>query len=229
MIIIIAVIILMFILSLLGIKSSFDKSGYSKESNKRFMEVKLDKGLNGEYLSFRELERIQGYKKILVNAYIPKGNGEYSEIDLILIHETGIYVIESKNYGGWIWGNEKYKSWIQTFPNGHKEKFYSPIFQNNHHINSLKRFLSFNDINVYKSLIVFSERCTLKNIEIYSENIHVLKRDDLYKTLKNIANQSGHVLNCNQIDGIYNKIKPYTKVSKEISAKHISNINNRYK
>lgn len=49
---------------------------------------------------------------------MPKTNGETTEIDLILIHETGIYVIESKNYKGWIFESEEQKNWIQTLAAG---------------------------------------------------------------------------------------------------------------
>ena len=35
--------------------------------------------------------------RILRNLYIPKGNGETTEIDLVFINRNGIFVIESKN------------------------------------------------------------------------------------------------------------------------------------
>ena len=42
--------------------------------------------------------------KILRNLYIPYGNQEKTtEIDALMIYETGIYVFESKDYSGWIY------------------------------------------------------------------------------------------------------------------------------
>ena len=38
--------------------------------------------------------------KILRNVYVPKENGETSEIDVLYITQKGIFVIESKNYSG---------------------------------------------------------------------------------------------------------------------------------
>ena len=67
-------------------------------------------GEHGEKLTERELKfiRLLGRKgKILRNVYIPKDNGETTEIDIVYITQKGIFVIESKNYSGWIFGNEK--------------------------------------------------------------------------------------------------------------------------
>lgn len=90
-------------------KNNYDKSNYKKESGNKFFGVMMDKGKYDEYLSFNILEKINGASRILTNVYLPKGNGETTEIDLIYIHETGIYVLESKNYSGWIFGDEKSK------------------------------------------------------------------------------------------------------------------------
>ena len=62
----------------------------------------------GEYLIWKELksfERKGG--RFLFNLYIPKANDETTEIDVVLIHPKGFFVIESKNYNGWIFGNER--------------------------------------------------------------------------------------------------------------------------
>lgn len=40
------------------------------------------------------------------NCYLPKSNSEKIEVDVILIHESDIYVLEFKNYSGWIFGAE---------------------------------------------------------------------------------------------------------------------------
>ena len=65
-------------------------------------------GRYGEALTARELKLVDlfGRKgKILRNVYIPKDNGETSEIDVLYITQKGIFVIESKNYSGWIFGD----------------------------------------------------------------------------------------------------------------------------
>ena len=50
----------------------------------------------------------------MANLYIPKGDGTTIEIDLLLVDTTSIYVIESKNSSGWIFGDEKSKNWVSA-------------------------------------------------------------------------------------------------------------------
>ena len=100
-------------------------------------------GKRGESLTARELKLVDllGRKgKILRNIYIPKENGDTSEIDLLYITQKGIFVIESKNYSGWIFGDEKSTNWTASLPNGQKNRFYNPILQNKtHHTNSYQK------------------------------------------------------------------------------------------
>lgn len=98
----------------------------------------------------------------MFNTYLPKGeNGETTEIDVIMICYQGIFVFESKNYSGWIFGNEKYKTWTQTLPQGKgrkakKEKFLNPIMQNKLHIECLQEVLGDDLENVpIFSVVVF--------------------------------------------------------------------------
>ena len=53
------------------------------------------KGYYGEYLVFKKLyPKLSGCCKILMNLQIPTGDGRTTEIDLLLIHETGLLPIE---------------------------------------------------------------------------------------------------------------------------------------
>ena len=86
--------------------------------------------------------------------------------NLLYITKVGIFVIESKNYKGWIFGTDTNKNWTEvlytrktwTNHNGsEKHSFYNPIMQNNTHINWLKRYLNIN-VPMF-SLSVFSNNC----------------------------------------------------------------------
>ncbi|MBD7912853.1 MULTISPECIES: nuclease-related domain-containing protein [Clostridium] len=201
----------------------YNSSNYKKESKKNYFEVRFNAGNYGEYLSFNKLENIKGCKKILTNVYLPKQNGETTEIDLVFIHETGIYAIESKNYSSWIFGNEKSRYWTQTFPNGRKEKFYNPIMQNNTHIKNLAKVLNIDESSI-KSVIVFSERCTLKKITVESQRVKVVNRNNLTRAINGLSSISKERYGEDKINKIYLKLKPYTCVSDDVKKKHINNI-----
>lgn len=113
-------------------------STYKEETGKGIFSAVSNKGSYGEFLSYKKLSTLPGYHKVLFNIYLPNGKGQTTEIDVIFLHETGVYVIESKNYSGWIFGNEKDMNWMQTFPNGKKYPFYNPIKQNAGHIRALQ-------------------------------------------------------------------------------------------
>ena len=103
------------------------------------------KGEYGEDRIYDILQKVDGYKATLPNCYLPKGNGETAEVDLIFLHESGIYVFESKNYSGWIFGSENQKYWTQSFSDRRggtkKYKFYNPLWQNDTHIRALQKII----------------------------------------------------------------------------------------
>lgn len=221
------IILLVIFITYIAKKNNYDKSNYKKESGNKFWSVMMDKGNYGEYLSFNILEKIKGVSRILTNVYLPKGNGETTEIDLIYIHETGIYVLESKNYSGWIFGDEKNKYWMQTLKNGQKQRFYNPIWQNNTHIKYLMKILKV-DESLIKSIIVFSERCTIKKIEVNSVNIKVINRFELKKTIDKLIDNSPKVFEEGKIIELYYELKQYTCVNDKVKENHIEQINQKH-
>ena len=201
-------------------KEKYDYSDYKKESGNPYLKVISDKGLQGEYLTFDILNKIEGQHRICANAYLPKENGETTEVDLILIHETGIYVIESKNYSGWIFGYEDSVNWMEIFPNGHKQQFYNPIWQNNTHVTYLTKSLQI-DRRYVKSIIVFNDICTIKKMNVSSQNIAVITRDQLKELIERCSYDTPTVFSNDEIIQIYRKLKKYTLVSKEVKQRHI--------
>lgn len=186
-------------------------------------------GKYGEVLTERELKLVNlfgRHGKILHNIYIPKENGETTEIDIVYITQKGIFVFESKNYSGWIFGDEESQYWTMMLPNKQKEKFYNPIKQNRTHMKWLSVLLS-DDIPLF-SIIVFSERCELKKITIDSPNLAVIKRDRTYATVRKLWDSNPDVLGNKEIDLLYSKLEELTHVSKEKKQEHIDNIQNKY-
>lgn len=182
---------------------------------KGFIDLILDqifddewKGKYGEKLTERELKlvRLFGRKgKILRNVYLPKDNGETSELDVVFITQKGIFIFESKNYSGWIFGDEKSKNWTSMLPNKQNSQFYNPIMQNKTHLKWMKQFVG-EEVPLF-SIIVFSERCELKKVTVYSEDVKVIKRDRTYATVRDIWDKSPDAISDNKIDELYGKLK----------------------
>ena len=186
-------------------------------------------GKRGEKLTERELRLVSllGRKgKTLRNVYIPKDNGETSEIDVLFISQKGVFVFESKNYSGWIFGSENSQYWTATLPNGQKNRFYNPIRQNRTHLIWLKWYIG-DEVPLF-SVIVFSERCELKKIELTSTDVRVIQRDKTYSTVRDIWEASPDKLSDGEIDRIFEELKQLTNVSKEVKASHVQDIRQKY-
>lgn len=210
--------------------NEYKNSAYYQVTKTPYIAIKHDKGKYGEYLTYKYLKSFEeSGARFLFNLYIPKKDGKTTEIDILMICSKGVFVFESKNFSGWIFGDECQKDWYQTLPKGRgksqKEHFHNPIMQNNAHIKHLKAFLG--EKIPMRSIIVFSERCTLKDIKIRSSEIHVINRYDVVGIVNDIFNHTpDELLSENEIAVLYNKLYPYTQVDSAIKQNHIQNTQN---
>ncbi|WP_186473928.1 NERD domain-containing protein [Psychrobacter sp. KCTC 72983] len=106
----------------------------------------------------------------LNNVTLPLANGGSTQIDHVIVSVYGIFVIETKNYKGWIYGSEKQKQWIQAFPNGSKFKFQNPLRQNYLHIKTLADLLGL-ELSYFHSMIAFIGECELKTRDELPEHV----------------------------------------------------------
>lgn len=189
-----------------------------------------NKGHFGEYLVNFMLshDNVKGYSRTLSNIYIPLKNHKdnTTEIDILFLHTTGIYVFEIKNYSGWIFGNEKSSMWTQTFPNNQKFTFLNPILQNSSHCKSLADFLNVSEDTIF-SYIVFTNRCELKQIPEPSNKFFILKRERLLNSLRKFTDNQPKILSEKQIDEIYAILSPHCNATKQEKEKHIEQIQER--
>jgi restriction system protein len=90
---------------------------------------------------------------------LPTGNGT-TQIDHIVVSRFGIFVIETKNMSGWIFGRETDTHWTQVlFRN--KYRFQNPLRQNYCHTKSLADFLAL-DHSLFHSIVFFIGDCQFK-------------------------------------------------------------------
>ncbi|MEG1254402.1 NERD domain-containing protein [Clostridium sp.] len=211
----------------LSINIKYKKSQYKVISGNSFFKTIFDKGNYGEFLTFVFLEKLQGDNKILCNLYIPREDGTTTEIDLLMINRSGIYVFESKNYSGWIFGDEKNKNWTQSVKGGKKNKFFNPVWQNKAHISALVELLREIDIKYVYSYIVFSERCELKKISVSSPVVYILKRNKLSSTLEKDIKGRREVLSNVQINDIYKVLEKCSLADTAIKENHIKSIKSK--
>lgn len=81
--------------------------------------------------------------------------------------------------------------------------------------------------SIYKSYIVFSERCTLKKIETHSSEVKVLQRQNLLNTIKKDMSESNNVLSKVETLEIYKKLSRFVLVDENVKKKHIEDIKSK--
>lgn len=204
-----------------------DNNELEKENNYEDYKKELaqQKGYEGEMRIAIELKKISSCKdcRVLRNVYIPTRNGKTSEIDLILISPNGIFVIESKNYTGIIYGSSEDYRWTCVARSRKHYQLYNPKKQNATHIKHLKDFLDFPDDKFYKSYIVFSDEC---NLRLKGENDNVLYLSNL---VQNILMHEEILLTSSKIETIYERLFPYAgfNTSNETKNNHIKQVQKR--
>lgn len=112
------------------------------------------KGLVGEWsvnLSAR-LWLDKGTYHLIKNVTLPTENGT-TQIDHIIVSPFGVFVVETKNMKGWIFGSEKQKTWTQQIYR-QKRSFQNPLHQNYKHTKALESALGLDAGKVF-SLVVF--------------------------------------------------------------------------
>ena len=83
-----------------------------------------------------------------------------TQIDHIILSPYGIFVIETKNMSGWIFGSEHQSQWTQRFPRS-SFKFQNPLRQNYKHLKAVEATLDVSTEHLH-SLITFIGRSSFK-------------------------------------------------------------------
>lgn len=169
-------------------------------------ERKVKRKLNP--LIFGRVEHRQINNLVLVD-----DNGKSHQIDHIEIRENGIFCIETKNYIGWIFGNENSDKWVQTLYTGEKHQFLNPLKQNKSHCYHMSKVIGKKyPIN---SLVVMANNNADK-----IDCSNVINLDYLKTYLKRFDN--GVHLSTEEMDDIYNKL--LSAASDMSNREHVKNI-----
>ena len=142
-----------------------------------------------------------------------------TQIDHVIVSRFGVFVIETKNMKGWIFGSPQQKTWTQKIYR-HTSKFQNPLHQNYKHTQTLQTALELEPDKVF-SLVVFIGDSTFKttmpeNVVYAGGYIRFIKR----KT-QPILTDSDVLAVCRKIQS--GRLKPSLKIHRE-HVKHVKTI-----
>ena len=157
---------------------------------------------------------------LMRNLYIPARAG-YTEIDALLLHQSGIYVLESKNLSGEIAGDLESERWNQHLNASTEHTFHNPIRQNIGHILALEHFLKIRHEQAhFISFVVFSDRCVLRKVPKDNEFWSIVHCSELQDALLKRITSRKTIYTMQQLEDFYYKLQGCMNVSEEVKAKH---------
>ena len=152
-------------------------------------------------------------------------DGNYTtQIDHIIISRYGVFVIETKNTHGKVYGSENSEFWKQYLPDfGYKRFGYTqehqlrnPIWQNAGHIKSLRRLVFGNEIPIY-GIVVFP----------YETEVHVTADQPVLKMVNVVPFIKEHrdeVLSSEQIGFYRRRLLEIISTSELDRKQHLNNV-----
>lgn len=157
----------------------------------------------------------QNVYHLLPNVMLPTEDGT-TQIDHLIVSRYGVFVVETKTYKGWIYGDEREPQWTQVIFR-RKERFQNPLRQNYKHTKTLAERTGLPDA-YFKSLVVFVGDCTFKT----PMPSNVVRIRDFVRYIKSFQTP---IIRDNQVSEILSLInRCAATVSNAQKARHVTNL-----
>ena len=156
---------------------------------------------------------IPGVQYVINNLILRIEENKTSQIDHVVINKHGVFVIETKNYAGMIYGSENQLEWTQVLNYGKvKNHFYNPLKQNKTHIYHISKIIS--DYIAIIPMVVFvsSDISNVESPDVYSPS-----------SMTYALSQGQEILTVEQMERAYNELLAAHRGDISIQ-EHISNI-----
>lgn len=172
------------------------------------------KGKIGEKIVSNILQSLPDEYYLFNDVYL-KINNRSIQIDHVVISEYGIFVIETKNYKGWIFGSEDQEYWTKNMY-GKKYRFYNPIKQNKSHVKALQKILSI-PYDAFIPIVVFLNRvslfCPTESVVIFD--------NELKETIYNHTNK---ILSFEDVKHLSDKLLNAVTINEDKETDHIQSV-----
>lgn len=168
------------------------------------------------------IESLQSSSWHLLNNVTLKLENHTTQIDHILVSRYGIFIIETKHYSGWIFGDEKSKEWTQVIWKK-RFRFKNPIHQNYKHIKAVQDILDFIPKEQIIGVVVFTGNGIFKT----KQPKDVYSLESLTSYLKGLTRE---VITENRLQFCVGRLECLRlALTRETDIQHITNLENRFK
>lgn len=197
-------------------------SKYKEKSGNGFFKTCFNKGNYGEFKLYRLLTKILGKANVYTNVYLDNINTDKTEVDVIGVSKHGVYVFETKNYSGYIYGSEEDQTWTQVLNKFSKYKFYNPLRQNYAHTKAVEKYLEISE-EALIPVIVFSNRSKLSKIQV-SENKIVIQMKDVRKFMSKNKRRKHELFFDNEVSKFSSMLIECSNMPQDVKDKHIAEV-----
>ena len=142
-------------------------------SSDSWRRVLASPGEQGELRVADILSRLPEEYRVFNDVYL-ESNGYSSQIDHVVISQYGVFLIETKNYSGKIYGSENTKYWKQ-YLRWESHKFYNPIKQNQSHVLAIKNTLHIDQSSIIPIVVFLSGadlHCNTSSEVLYTSQLY---------------------------------------------------------
>lgn len=174
------------------------------------------KGKAGEMRVAKILSKLPEEEYRVINNLLIKQGNKTTQIDHVVVSEYRIFVIETKHYRGWIYGDANREYWTQNIY-GNKYDLWNPIHQNQGHVRALRRVLTDIPPSVFISIVTFSRQASLDIRN--SEN--VIYWDELKKLIRSYQRK---LISTEQAQNAYETLSAANIDSKDNQKQHVRHV-----
>lgn len=151
------------------------------------------------------------------NVIVPSKNGT-TQIDHLLVSPYGVFIIETKNIKGWIFGSKDQSKWTQSLY-GKKYSFQNPIRQTFRQKKVLSEYLNL-DESLIHTVIYFVGNCKFKT--------HLPSNVIRFGLASYIKQHQNHILLPEEISRILKKLDTLVLESPFIAKDHLQSLHERH-
>lgn len=152
----------------MNMKNSETEGGYNAEVV----------GMGGEHTLNQVLKSLPEYYHVMPDLLL-KTKTATTQLDHVVVSPFGIFVIETKNMKGMLFGSQFGKVWTQTFLNGQRHTIYNPLKQNEGHIRAVCDNLRIPRQYVIGLIALTNPDVDIRNLQCQG----VYKVEDLYRAI----------------------------------------------
>lgn len=146
------------------------------------------------------------FPKTLKGVYVYVDANRVSEIDIILVHSSGIYIFESKAKKGIIYGDPKERYWTAMHGASTKSRFYNPLKQTEGHARKLSGKFGISPLAVHR-VVVFPTKADISRVRYNTSHTMVCTIDELMQVLRGINGNKTEPISPFLLDDIYYELE----------------------